>query len=189
MSAGKKQPYAAALPVAERLVDALWPHCERIEIAGSLRRQRAFVGDIELVALQRVTETREFNLFGEETAVSRTYQLHEFLTGKVELTKGAQPDAKYKSFMYGRFKVDLFLPETADHWGSIFTIRTGSHDFNLWLMNVAAPQAGVKFRGGRLWRDGVVLETPEERDVFAALGLRWIPPDEGRDGQGWLAYT
>src|SRR3990167_4917734 len=36
---------------ARALVDELLPSCERIEIAGSLRRRCPMVGDIELVAI------------------------------------------------------------------------------------------------------------------------------------------
>ena len=38
MSSGEKQPRAVVLPITERLVSILAPFCERIEIAGSLRR-------------------------------------------------------------------------------------------------------------------------------------------------------
>lgn len=185
MSTGKKHDYYIALPVAQKLIEKLTPYCERIEVAGSVRRQRSVIGDIEIVALQKCAPVA--NLFGEE--IARKYLLHEFLSDNdVALMKGEKPAAKYKAFQYGRFKVDLFLPESPDHWGCIFTIRTGSYDFNMWLMNVAAPRAGVKFSGGRLWRDDVLLDTPEERDVFEALMLPWIPPSQ-RDNQQWLEYV
>lgn len=51
MSTGSKFDYEAARKVADRVVDILAPHCDRIEIAGSLRRGEHTVGDIELVCI------------------------------------------------------------------------------------------------------------------------------------------
>ena len=46
MSETTKRPYAQVMRVAEILVDSLRPHCHRIEIAGSLRRQEEMVFDL-----------------------------------------------------------------------------------------------------------------------------------------------
>lgn len=58
-----KRTYDETIAVANELVDWLRPACERIVVAGSLRRQCAEIGDIELVALP----TPLLNLFGEPT--------------------------------------------------------------------------------------------------------------------------
>jgi DNA polymerase/3'-5' exonuclease PolX len=47
-------PLARAVSIAETTRAALAPHCERIAIAGSVRRRRSFVGDIELVCIPRL---------------------------------------------------------------------------------------------------------------------------------------
>jgi len=31
---------------------------------------------------------------------------------------------------------------------------------------------------GRIWRGATALQTPEEEDVFAAIGLDFIPPEK-----------
>ena len=45
--------YSKAILIAEKVKAELAPHCERIEIAGSLRRKKEFVGDIEIVAIPK----------------------------------------------------------------------------------------------------------------------------------------
>lgn len=93
-----------------------------------------------------------------------------------------------------------FLP-TQETWGSIFTIRTGPWEFSQRLVTQRFKRADglcpndVCFANGRVWRgvewaqiephewqpvltNATALETPEEKDVFAALGLRWIDPWE-----------
>ncbi len=174
MSTSIKHPREAVHPIAQRLVDALRPYCRRIEVAGSLRRETQTVGDIEIVAIP----IRPITLFGEELN-DRPTDLDRFLDAHgVQFIKRG---AKYQRFAYGRYEVDLFLTTSAN-WGSIFTIRTGSWEFSKWLVTSvtlggAAPD-GVQFREGRLYADGRLLATPEEEDVFAAIGLSWIPPIE-----------
>lgn len=171
MSATAKRPLTEILPTAERLLTALAPFCRRIELAGSLRRQCAMIGDIELVAIPR----RPANLFGEP--LDGATDLDRFLDARgITFTKRGQ---RYQQFQYGPFKVDLFLP-TPETWGSVFTIRTGSWEFSRWLVTSEAaggakPEA-ITFADGRLHAHGRLLVTPEEADVFAALGLAWIEP-------------
>ena len=56
-----------AEPVAERLVEQLRPYCERIQIAGSIRRRKWAVGDIELLCIPKYrTELRSVDMFTTE---------------------------------------------------------------------------------------------------------------------------
>lgn len=188
MSATAKSPLAEARRTAAHIANTLAPFCHTIEIAGSIRRERPQVGDIEIVALPR----RQTDLLG--IAVPGLMPLEAFLQEKrVQIIKGGYNPKnkglqKYMQFKYGRFSVDLFMPESAAHWGSIFTIRTGSHDFNMWLMNSRAPAVGVKFISGLLYTwQRQLIPTPEEEDVFAALKMPFVPPADRDDGR-WLRY-
>lgn len=172
------------------------PCCGRIEVAGSIRRQKAQVNDIEICAIPLVTVTG-VDLLGDE-ALARP--IDDVLTklcdeGRLKLVKGFKP---YTPWKYAQFevmsggqgappicKLDLFLADK-DTWGCIFTIRTGPAEFNRKL--VTAKRAGglcpahLRFRDGRLcFTDGSgVKETPEEHDVFRCLGLPFIPPEQRR---------
>lgn len=42
-----------AQALAQSVVFALAPHCERIEIAGSVRRMKAYLDDIDIVCIPR----------------------------------------------------------------------------------------------------------------------------------------
>lgn len=180
MSATTKTPYPDIHPVAVRLLEAIRPYCHRVELAGSLRRRGLMIGDIEIVAVP----IRRLDLFGQET--DGPTALDEFLDGRnVRFTKRG---AKYQQFAYGHYTVDLFLASRAT-WGSVFTIRTGSADFSKWLVT-HEPQGACPWQvsfgnaeatPGRLTHNGRLLATTEEEDVFAALGLAYIPPEE-RDG-------
>jgi DNA polymerase (family 10) len=162
--------------VAQLLVDTLASFCDRIEMAGSLRRDRPMIGDIEIVAIpKRPTDLLGVTLFDVGT------MLDAFLYPRYQPAKNGP---KYKQFKYGEYQVDLFLP-TPETWGAVFMIRTGSHEFNMWVMTEVCRRAGKRFADGRVydWQANE-LETPEEVDVFDALGLPWIPPSE-RDDDKW----
>lgn len=186
------RPYAEALALAEEVCAILAPACERIEIAGSLRRRKVEIGDIELVAIPRYEIERD--LFGEE--VGR----HSLLDAELRvwppisstLTKNGP---HYKQFMWGDMTVDLFLV-TAETWGVQLAIRTGNADFSHWLVT-AQHQGGAlptgyyiiegrlaRYTGpDRLTQRATPLPTPEEADLFAAIGLPWIPPAERTAGR------
>lgn len=182
MSKTEKIPYNKAIVTANHLIDTLRPYCDRIELAGSLRRRRPMIGDIEIVALPRPI----LDLIGDPIKPQKNQPstlLDLFLINKgVNLAKDGP---KMKQFKYGRYTVDLFLPETPDHWGCIYLIRTGSVQFSKWLMTDAQHQAGLRFVDGRLHSIGTPLNTPEEEDVFTALNLPWISPTM-RDDHKWL---
>ncbi len=184
-----KTPLADAQRTAVHIANTLAPFCDRIAVAGSIRRQRPHIGDIEIVALPK----RQTDLLG--IVVPGLMPLEAFLQERgVQIVKGGYDPKKkevqkYLQFKYGRYSVDLFLPESPSHWGSIFTIRTGSHDFNMWLMSTRAPAVGVKFINGLLYTWGrQLIPTPEEEDVFAAVQMDFVPPEK-RDEGGWLGYV
>lgn len=175
MSTTTKRPIQTVMPIAQRLLSALAPHCHRVELAGSLRRGRPMVGDIELVAIP----IRPTNLLGE--ALDGPTQLDRYLDSRaIQFVKRGP---KYQQFQYGPYLVDLFLATPAT-WGSVFTIRTGSADFSKWLVTYEPRGAcpwqvsfgNANANPGRLTHNGRLLSTPEESDVFNALGLAYIDP-------------
>ena len=71
MASGNKYPYTQARGVAELLVQAMSPFCERIEIAGSLRRKKALVSDIEICVIpKREARPDISSLFAEKVQVN-----------------------------------------------------------------------------------------------------------------------
>ena len=183
MSTTTKQPYLNALALATALQALLEPSCERFLLAGSLRRKKAMVGDIEIVAIPKIEIVTD--MFGMPS--SQGYSLlNDALARATTITLEKKDGDKFKQFLFRvgeqSIKVDLFLP-TVETWGAIATIRTGCAEFSQWLMTErrrgGGCPTGMKFCEGRLiGYDGKPLNTPEEADVFAALELDWIDPTE-----------
>lgn len=175
-----KLPLSQAQLLAEKIVKELKPVTERIEVAGSIRRRKESIGDIEIVCIPLL----ETDLFGFPGA-SRLEPGLEVLISQGRIIKGDKWGPKYKKFhpvALPDLSVDLFIT-TALEWAYTFVIRTGSADFS---HRVVTPRqhggylpGHLRVGGCRLWEGDTALVTPEERDFFEALGLEWIEP-EGR---------
>ncbi len=172
-------PLALARKAAQKLLAQLEPHCERIEIAGSIRREKEEIGDIELVAIPKMGErmanvqppAQQLNLFGGAPAAGGTLtekysRLDEELTRLVEAgmllrtpPRGVQARTAWgprqkKLWMglnekLGFIQVDLFIA-TVSNWGAIFTIRTGSSDFSNALVAYIKNRTPYRQGGGSL---------------------------------------
>ena len=180
MSKGDKIPYRAALDVAQALETALALTCERTLIAGSLRRHKAEVGDLELVVMPKLEVVTD--MFGE--AVGQRSLLDDALADIAPMR--TKDGSRYKQFVWEGFPVDLFIA-TREAWGCIATIRTGSADFTHWLVSSRRQGGGcpshLRFSEGRLMDGATALDTSEERLLFAALEQDWIEPVDRNDGR------
>jgi hypothetical protein len=173
--------------MAEALVDLLSPACVRIEIAGSVRRQKARPNDIEIVAIPCERISRQLDLLnptglgGLERANLLDARCDELLKHGV-LEK--RPDSrgwhcwgtgiKRAVFFQGQdyAPVDLFQVIHLRQWGVIYAIRTGPGDFNRLLVTSqwfggACPR-DRKVAGGRVW-----FIAPDRKDLAGMLASKF----------------
>jgi DNA polymerase/3'-5' exonuclease PolX len=176
---------SAVQPIAADLIKQMQHYCHRCEIAGSIRRQKPEVKDIEIVAIPRWEDiTPPGSLFADMQQVNRLYHWARNLSGIYWLKPGTQAivpwnikeDGKYwRGLLPHDIKLDLFIA-APDNWGIIFAIRTGSAEFTQALVTHAA-RIGYPCKEGYIRRAGQPVPTPEERDVFDLLGVEWIEPE------------
>jgi DNA polymerase (family 10) len=155
--------------IARQVAEALRAHggVERLEIAGSLRRMRETVKDIDLL----VTST-------EPARVIRTLTT---LPSIVEVL--AQGPTKATVRHQDGLAIDLRVVEP-EAFGAALQYFTGSKEHNVKLREMASR------RGLRISEYGVFDEATgargggaTEEEVYATVGLPWIPP-ELRENQG-----
>lgn len=164
-------PLDEAERIARKYTDMLTPYCERIEIAGSIRRRKAEVGDIEVVVVPLTTT----DLFGSPNGY-RDPVLPGIPTNKNGL--------RYKQYCLPEgIHLDLFVVLPPAQWGVIFALRTGGAEFSRKLVTAKRyggflPSSYIIRDGAVRRRTGEVVPTPEEGDFFALLGLDLIPPQE-----------
>lgn len=185
-----QRPLAEAERIASDIVADLLPFCDRIEVAGSVRRRKEVVGDIELVAIPRYEPA---GLFGDCRSNALWAHLHD--GGTYRFAKGDNPEGRYYQLAlrtYPGLQVDLFLARP-DNWGLTLLVRTGSAAFSAAMLARWKRVQGIgrerpgSVDGRLVARDGRTMPTPEEETVFHLLGLRPVPPQQrSGDGSAWL---
>lgn len=187
----KRWPHSQAFAVAYGILEALQPACERIEIAGSLRRKRPTVGDIEIVyvpwikmipdpddLLQTLVRT---NLADKEIArLQKIAVLERRLDANARETFGEQNKLMVH---FSGIPVDLFAT-TIDNWFNYLVCRTGPSALNIKIAS-GARQHGWKWHPysfGFTSIRGVEcnFRVTCEEDVFRIAGLPYLPPEERR---------
>lgn len=176
-----------AQALADQLLTEIRPYCTRAEVAGSIRREKEEVKDLELAVSPRWTEEPiHETLFGAETCSvnllfrewAQQAEVQWIKPGCAEVVPWhVKPNGKYwRGYLpHAEVKLDLFLT-TPEQWGVIFLIRTGSAE---WSHAVAAHAKRINRPIADGWlhdADGNRVETPTELAVFSELGLAWVWP-------------
>ncbi|MCH8807583.1 MAG: DNA polymerase/3'-5' exonuclease PolX [Planctomycetes bacterium] len=158
-----------AWPIAEELRETiiLWPGVKRVEHAGSLRRGRETVGDLDLLCLADDGE-RIVKRFTELPMVQRVLAAGS-TKGSVQIE-----DARGRPL-----QVDLrVVPE--DSFGAAWQYFTGSKEHNVRLRERAV-RRGWSLNEYGLSDGDTILASRTEQDIYAALELPWIPPELRED--------
>ncbi len=157
-------PLGLVYPLVMRVVEALKDHPRVLQIspAGSFRRMKESVGDVDvLVASPRGREVVE--AFTGLPGVERVLAAGD--------TKG--------SVILEDFQIDLRVvpPES---WGAALQYFTGSKDHNVHLRGLAR-ERGLKISEYGVFREDERVAGETEEEVYAALGMPWIPPELRED--------
>jgi DNA polymerase (family 10) len=157
----------AARAVARLVAEALRAHggVERLEIAGSLRRMRESVKDVDIL----VTSTEPARVI--DTLVR--------LPSVIEVT--GRGDTKASVRHQDGLAIDLRVVEPAA-FGAALQYFTGSRAHNVRLRQLAI-ERGLKLSEYGVFDEatGARVAGATEEDVYAALGLPWIPPELRED--------
>ena len=172
MSSEKKIKYEIALRQAQYVVAQLQPYCDRIEVAGSIRRECPGVGDIEVVCIPKVDMTGLFNDIPQRNA--------DFCQAVDSWDKiNGQAAGKYmQRILPSGINLDIFTA-TADNWGLIFAIRTGSAIYSHNVLARRWVSLGYKSVDGELRKYNDYdnpIALPEEKDLFDLLGIHYDRP-------------
>ena len=150
-----------ALAAAEPLLAKLQGHPGVVEasMAGSLRRGNETVKDIDLVAAANDPEALS-SWFASQPDVESV------------IARGA---TKVSVFLKAGINADLRIVSPREYPFALHHF-TGSKEHNV-AMRGRAKQLGIKMNEYGLFRDDALLTCRSEQEVFAALGLAWVPPE------------
>jgi DNA polymerase (family 10) len=159
-------PLGKAWPFAEELVVYLRkaPGVKAVELGGSLRRMRATVGDIDILAAAK-DSSAVMDAFVNRKDVARVLGKGE-TKASVEFRQGL------------RAQLWVHPPE---HWGTALVYATGSKDHNVRLREYALKKGFSLSEHSLTREDGSEITCEREEQVYEALGLPWIPPEIRED--------
>lgn len=154
-----------AFPIARRVVEALRRETgsQNVEWAGSLRRMKESIGDIDILA----TGPRRERIL---QAFTHLPEVKEVL---------ASGETKASVIVEGGVQIDLRVVEE-DSYGAALQYFTGSKDHNIRLRGIAKTK-GIKINEYGVFRGARKIGGREESDVYASLGLPWIEPELRED--------
>ncbi len=148
-----------AQKVADAVMKRLIPYCQRIDIAGSIRRGKPWVNDVDLVLIP--------------------HDLWNFHGELIKLGQLKMSGKKIMRVMVGSTQVDIYVADE-DTWATLLLIRTGSKESNIRLCSRAKDMGWHLAASG----DGLFNEKGEriagdsEISIYNALGLPYQRPEE-----------
>ncbi len=157
------------LPIAEGIVEYLREKApvESIAVAGSLRRMKETIGDIDILATS-----------GDQVAV-----MEAFVSMPNVKEVRLQGETKSTVFLTEGIQADIRVVAD-DSFGAALLYFTGSKDHNIQMRNLAIDK-GLKLNEYGLFRGDERVASATEREVYKTLGLAYIEP-EMREAQGEL---
>lgn len=172
-------PLQFAERVAYQIAAALTPFCDQIEVAGSIRRRRPLVGDIDLVVLPKPGQL--------EALKERCKRNSKVITDGdqnliVELTLAGRDGPLQLDIFIAKPEVREMFETTPTNFGSLLLCRTGSVAHNIYLVQ-HAKALGLVWNPyhGVFGPDGTgrtrLIASATETEIFSALKLDFIPPE------------
>jgi DNA polymerase (family 10) len=154
-----------AFPIAKRIVETLRQKAgsKKIEWAGSLRRMKENIGDIDILATGP----------NKEKIVQAFTHLPEV---KEVLVSG---ETKASVIVEGGTQIDLRVVEE-DSYGAALQYFTGSKGHNIHLRGIAKAK-GIKINEYGVFKGKKKIAGKEEKDVYRSLGMDWIEPELRED--------
>ena len=176
----RRHPLNESEAVAQELRTILGPACQRIEVAGSIRRRVPQVGDIELLC---VSGTGGNQLLGGYPPLDQAI-LGLIETGVLAYRldqRGRRTFGPWNKYLVHRpsgIPVDIFST-TAQNWGMSLLVRTGPREWNIKVMSrfKALGMRGHAY-GGVTDSHDRELRCPNEEGVFRLLGWRFVKPED-----------
>lgn len=198
-TAEQKLPLAYAQKLAYKLQKLLAIYSERIHIAGSIRREKQEVGDIEIVALPIMIQS---GFFPEDTSIDPDF-FQQLSFAKLEKGKTENKEARQFKYMIPTgltnlptISLDLFIPKKHDYYRQL-AIRTGPSQYShhilatRWVklgwvgthdgLRRVEECEGKKSGEKTIWK--CVVKNPtlppvweSEEEFFEFLGLKYLQP-------------
>ncbi|TWU53776.1 DNA polymerase/3'-5' exonuclease PolX [Candidatus Brocadiaceae bacterium B188] len=156
-----------AYPIVKRIIAELQrnPHMKDIQAAGSLRRMKETVGDIDIL-VSGAKGAEIVKAFAKMRGVTQVLAAGD-TRGSVRVEEGVQVDVRVVC---------------EDDFGSALQYFTGSKEHNIHLREIAKKK-GFKINEYGIFKGDKKVGGRFEQEIYRILGMDWIPP-ELRENRG-----
>ncbi len=185
--------YEIAKSTSDNLIDILSPFCDKLNVAGSIRRQKPFVKDIEIVCLpKKVFFQTELFGNGINMIIPEFRKAIDAVSDRI--IRGSLDGRYIQILLKTGIALDLFLPQPHDYYRH-YAIRTGSSDYSREFIarswkkkGWCGTNAGLRkiedcYQSGSTWKcfkpnPELPPEWQSEQEFFDWLDVKWINPSE-----------
>ena len=161
-------PLDDAKKIAISICYKLQPFCQVINIAGSVRRQKPQVKDIEIICIPKTATLKD--MFGWDEGIIRTPMFAKTVSELGSILKG-NTDGKYMQIeLPEKINLDLFIPDDFDYYRQ-YAIRTGSADYSAKIIASGWRKIGWcgSDKGLRKMSDCVESKTPDGKSKWKCV--------------------
>lgn len=169
--------YDEGMKYYQEVEDLLVMVCQKVEVAGSLRRENTTVHDVEVVCIPKESVDLLGSIYYTSADIRKVIARirHEHA-----IIKGGE---KFIQLLLVKesIKTDIFIT-TPNQYGVIKAIRTGSASFSKWLVTPrkygGAMPGNMRVKDGWLMRGSEKIPTPSERILFEEMKIKYIEPNK-----------
>lgn len=159
-------PLGKAWPFAQELFTYLGavPGVARVSAAGSLRRMRATVGDLDILV----------------AAIDSGPVMEAFTNHPQVISVSGKGSTKASVEFHNNIRAQLWV-HPPERWGTALQYATGSKDHNVRLREIALKKNLSLSEQALTHEDGREILCASEEEVYTLLDLPWIPPELRED--------
>ncbi|MCD6115369.1 DNA polymerase/3'-5' exonuclease PolX [bacterium] len=153
------------LPIVREITSILskLKEVERIDVAGSLRRRKETIGDVDLLVIAKDAE-KVMDVFVNLPGVTKVWGKGK-TRSSIRLEQGIDVDLRV-------------VPKKC--YGSALQYFTGSKEHNIATRKIAIDK-GLKLNEYGLFKGKKMIAGKTEEEIYKALGMEWIPPEMRED--------
>ncbi|MCD6429340.1 DNA polymerase/3'-5' exonuclease PolX [bacterium] len=153
------------LPIVREIVEVLGKlkEVEKIDVAGSLRRRKETIGDVDLLVIAKNPEI-VMDVFVNLPGVIKIWGKGK-TRSSIRLQQGIDVDLRV-------------VPKIC--YGSALQYFTGSKEHNIATRKIAIDK-GLKLNEYGLFKGKEMIAGKEEKEIYKALGMDWMPPELRED--------
>lgn len=185
MSSNKRIPRDDAITIANEAQDLFGHLCQTKTVAGSIRREKDTVGDIEFVVIPCNLQGLLIRLDSlvEKGTIKKALYRHVDRKGKT--TYRPRWGEKLRCFRYQKATIELSIANE-NNYGYSLWLKTGPAEGNQYVMTrLSQEKSPLRFKDGHGWLCDYrgdtpyyrhKLHLPDEETFFRALGMNQVSP-------------